>query len=97
MSADGSWNITLATPMGPQQMTGTFTTAGDVLTGKVESPMGSEDITGTASGETIKWSMSVTKPMPLTLDFDATVDGDTMTGTCKLGMFGNAGLAGTRV
>ena len=37
-------------------------------------------------------------PRSLTgLTFTAKVEGDKMTGTCKLGAFGNAGLTGERV
>jgi len=35
--------------------------------------------------------------MPMTLDFTARVDGDTMTGDCRLGRFGSARLVGERV
>jgi hypothetical protein len=35
--------------------------------------------------------------MPLSLEFDAKVDGDKMTGNVKLGAFGNAPLNGVRV
>jgi hypothetical protein len=34
--------------------------------------------------------------MALTLEFSATVEGDSMTGTVKLGMFGDAPMSGTR-
>jgi hypothetical protein len=35
--------------------------------------------------------------MPMTLQFSGTVDGDKITGQVKLGMFGSASFAGTRV
>jgi hypothetical protein len=35
--------------------------------------------------------------MPMTLEFEATVAGDAMTGNVKLGAFGNAALSGVRV
>jgi hypothetical protein len=96
MSADGVWKITINTPMGPQEVTATIATAGDAFTGRTESPMGSQDIAGKVAGDTLTWSSSVTQPMPLTLDFNVTVAGDAMTGTVKLGMFGNANLTGKR-
>jgi hypothetical protein len=34
--------------------------------------------------------------MPMTLEFTATVDGDAITGTVKLGAFGEAEISGTR-
>ena len=48
-------------------------------------------------GDTLTWSADITSPMPLTLDFTAKVAGDSMTGTVKLGMFGNSTMTGVRV
>ena len=39
---------------------------------------------------------AITTPMPMTLEFVATVEGDNMKGNVKLGSFGNAGLTGVR-
>ena len=97
MSADGTWNITLNTPMGAQQVTATIATSGNTFTGTLKSPMGNQDVSGTVDGDTLAWSFGITQPMPLTLEFNATVAGDTMTGSAKLGAFGNAPLTGTRV
>ena len=97
MSADGNWKITISTPMGPQEVNAQITTAGDSFTGKTESPMGAQEITGKVSGDTLTWSADITKPMPLKLEFEVKVEGDRMTGTCKLGAFGNAPVSGQRV
>ncbi len=35
-------------------------------------------------------------PMPMTLECEATVDGDAITGTIKAGAFGSMALAGNR-
>ena len=40
MSADGTWNTTINTPMGAQQGTLTLSTDGGELTGKMASPQG---------------------------------------------------------
>jgi hypothetical protein len=97
MSADGSWKITINTPMGAQEVTATITTSGDTFTGKTEGRMGSQDVSGKVSGDTLTWSANITSPMPMTLDFTAKVSGDTMDGTVKLGAFGNAPMTGVRV
>ncbi|MDB5446934.1 MAG: hypothetical protein JWQ97_2251 [Phenylobacterium sp.] len=97
MSADGTWKITIQTPMGAQEVTASITTEGDTFTGKTEGKMGSQDITGKLAGDTLTWSADITNPMPLRLDFEAKVDGDKMTGNVKLGAFGNAPLNGQRV
>ena len=51
---------------------------------------------GKVDGDTLSWSTDITNPMPMKLEFTAKVDGDKMTGNCKLGMFGNAALTGER-
>jgi hypothetical protein len=40
--------------------------------------------------------MNMTVPMPMTLDCEAEVSGDSITGTMQLGAFGAAGFSGTR-
>jgi hypothetical protein len=96
MSADGKWKITINTPMGAQEVEADITTSGDSFTGKTSGRMGEQEITGKVAGDTLTWSSSITSPMPMTLEFEAKVDGDKMTGNVKLGAFGNAPLSGTR-
>jgi hypothetical protein len=97
MAVDGAWKITLSTPMGPQVMNATIASQGDSFTGKIDSPMGSQDVNGKIAGDTLTWKADITTPMPMTLEFEAKVDGDKMTGNCKLGAFGSAPLTGERV
>lgn len=97
MSATGNWKITLATPLGPQEATAQLLENGGALTGTVDSPMGSETINGTVNGNKLHWIARVSKPMPLDLEFDVTVEGDALTGTVKLGMFGSGALSGERI
>jgi hypothetical protein len=97
MSADGNWKITINTPMGAQEVMANIVTSGDSFTGKTEGRMGSQEISGKVDGDTLTWSADITSPMPMTLEFDAKVSGDAMTGNVKLGAFGNAPLSGVRV
>jgi cytochrome P450 len=92
-----SWKLTLKTPMGPQEMTAQIVRAGDSFTGRIDSPMGSEDIQGQIAGDRLTWTMEVTQPTKIKLEFDVTVSGDAMTGKAKLGMFGKSDLTGQRV
>jgi hypothetical protein len=41
--------------------------------------------------------MNITVPMPMTLTNEATIDGDTITGSVTAGAFGSFPLTGTRV
>ena len=93
-----SWKMTLKTPMGPQDMVMSITRDGNSFSGRIESPMGSENVTGgKIDGDTLSWTMEVTKPAKIKLSFEVKVDGDNMTGNAKLGMFGKAALTGHRV
>jgi carbon-monoxide dehydrogenase large subunit len=96
-TVDGAWKMTLHTPMGPQEMVGRFTTEGDTLKGVLESDQGSQSFEGTVSGKQLKWEMKVTKPMPITLKYDLTIEGNTLSGKAKLGIFGTAKVTGQRI
>ncbi len=96
-SADGTWKTTMNTPMGAQQGTMELATEGNTLTGKLSGPQGEIDLKdGTVDGDNLAWKADITSPMPMTLEFAATVDGDNMSGNVKLGAFGNASFEGTR-
>jgi len=92
-----TWHVTLKTPMGPQEMTLQIIRDGNTFTGRMDSPMGSEDIKkGTIAGDVLAWTVDVKKPTSITLKFDVKVDGTSMTGKVKLGMFGSAELSGRK-
>ncbi|MGB9365558.1 MAG: hypothetical protein WCE79_06065 [Xanthobacteraceae bacterium] len=97
MAADGTWNITMNTPMGERTSTLTFSTSGGTLTGQQESDGDTTDIAeGTVDGDNVSWQIAIRKPMPLTLTFSGTVDGDSISGTADTGMFGSFPFEGTR-
>lgn len=95
---DGDWKFVLSTPMGPQAFTGKLSADGDKLSGSFKmNAMDEVLFTGTANGHHLKWDLKVTKPMSITLKYEATVDGDKLLGKCKMGIFGTAKLVGERV
>jgi len=96
MSADGNWKITINTPMGAQQVDASIKVNGDTFTGVTKGQMGEQTVEGKVSGDTLTWSSAITSPMPMTLEFSATVSGDSMSGNVKLGAFGSAPLSGVR-
>jgi hypothetical protein len=98
MSFEGTWNITLETPMGPQMGQLDLKTSGSVITGFVTTPMGQVDIEdGQIDGLTAKWKIKVTTPMKLTLKFVATVEDDNIHGKAKAGVMPGGAFSGTRV
>ena len=54
MSADGSWNVTMNTPMGAQKATLVLSTAGGKLTGEMKGPQGALALNdGKIDGDTL--------------------------------------------
>jgi hypothetical protein len=97
MSADGTWNLTMQTPMGERRSTLTLSTAGGTLTGKQEAEGNTTDISdGSVNGNDVSWKVAITNPMPLTLTFSGSVSGNTLNGTADTGMFGSFPFEGTR-
>ena len=97
MAADGTWNLTMDTPMGERKATLALTTAGGALKGQQSAEGNSADIfDATVSGNDVAWKVSITEPMALTLEYAGTIDGDKMSGTMKIGMFGTSPFTGTR-
>lgn len=96
-AADGTWNCTMNSPMGAQQMTLTLTSNGSELSGKLAGPQGEMEFTGgTIDGDNLSWTVSIDQPMKMDIATTATVAGDSLTGESKLGSFGTAQLTGTR-
>lgn len=97
MSIDGTYNITLNTPMGKQDGKLTLKADGDTLTGNMEQMGNSVDLAnGKVDGDKLTWDASITTPMPMTLKFEAALDGDNIAGDVELGAFGKASFEGTR-
>jgi hypothetical protein len=97
MAVDGSWNITMSTPLGERKTTLTVKDAGGTLTGTQDAEGNSAEIfDGTARGDDVTWKVSITNPMPLTLEFTGKVAGDSMSGEMGIGPMGNFPFTGTR-
>jgi len=92
MNIDGQWKLTAKSPMGLKTDDLEFKTIDGKLTGtQISEGLGTHrDLPVKVDGDTISWSVPVTKPMKLTLEFKLQVDGDSMSGTVKAGIFGNA-------
>jgi carbon-monoxide dehydrogenase large subunit len=94
---EGDWNMVLKTPMGPQAMVAHFDIEGTALSGYLSAPEGRQDFAGgTVEGNRLRFDLKVEKPMKITLKYDLEIGGDTITGKCKMGMFGSAKVTGER-
>jgi hypothetical protein len=97
MSVAGSYQCVVKTPMGDQKSVLTVNVDGESWSGTNAGDQGSLDCyDGKIDGDTITWKMDMKVPMPMLLEGTATVDGDTISGSVKAGMFGSMALSGTR-
>jgi hypothetical protein len=94
----GTWNATLDTPIGQIAVVFIIAEQDGVIGGSASTDKETVDILdATADGDRLTWILKTTTPMKLTLKFDVTVDGDTMTGTSKAGILPSSKVNGTRV
>ena len=87
----GTYDFVANSPMGEQ--TGTFTVVPDAsgtgFTGQLAGGMGTMEVqNGTITGDRLTWQMKMGMPMPMTLDCEATVNGDAVAGSIKAGIMG---------
>ena len=97
MAVDGNWDLVMTTPMGDRNATLSLKSAGNTLTGTQGADGNSTEIfDGTVNGDDVAWKVSITNPMPLTLEFIGKVSGDNMTGEMGIGPMGSFPFTGTR-
>ncbi|MEN2416597.1 hypothetical protein AABB02_00635 [Streptomyces rimosus] len=97
MSIEGTWDLSMSTPIGKIKAVVEFRREDGVLAGTAhgtgeEVPL-SEVV---LDGDRLTWKQSITKPMRLNLAFAVTVDGDTLTGTSKAGRLPASKVTGER-
>ena len=94
----GEWTVTFTGPTGPAEYTMFVAQEGTRLTGRMTSPHGEFPLKGTTEGDTfrIMWSLPDNGRM-LDIEFTGKVDGDTLTGTARLGKAGEGPVSGERV
>ena len=98
MAVDGKWEIVINSPLGAQKATLDIATNGGALTGTQQAAQGSGPLeNGKIDGNALSWSAKISSPMPLTLDFTGTVDGDKLSGSVKAGSVGSFSFSGNRV
>lgn len=98
MAVDGTYTITIKTPMGDLNATLKLNTDGGTLTGTLESAMtGVTEITdGKVNGNELTWTQNAKTPVgPLTLNITASVEADRISGQAG-SPFGPAPFEGIR-
>jgi hypothetical protein len=93
----GTWELNVESPMGSRASDAIFTQTGATLGGKMVSPRGEVPLSGTISGDTVKFGINVNvQGQSLQIDYSGTVTGDTMSGTVVFGSFGDGKWTGKR-
>ncbi|MGL5928128.1 MAG: hypothetical protein ACRCY8_04250 [Dermatophilaceae bacterium] len=97
MTVAGTWNLTISTPIGKQQGTFDVQVDGTALSGTAQVLGGTVPLTdGSADGDAMRFTVTVTNPMRMDLTFDLLADGDTVAGTVKAGPIGTQKVVGER-
>lgn len=97
MSVEGTWNLSVSTPIGKMKAVVELRDQDGILTGVArgageEVPLGDLAL----DGDRLTWKQAVTKPLRLNLTFDVTVDGDTLQGASKAGRLPSSKVTGER-
>jgi hypothetical protein len=93
----GTWDVAIDTPIGTISAVFDITEQDGTISGVArtkDETVNFYDVV--ADGNKLNWLQDVTTPMKLKLKFAVTVDGDTMVGTSKAGIFPASKLQGTR-
>jgi hypothetical protein len=93
----GTWILQVDTSAGSGSPTFTFKQNGETLEGTYEGTFGKANVTGTVSGNKATWSFTAdAQGTELNIQYNATVEKDTMKGTVTLGELGEGTFTGKR-
>src|SRR5262249_29609945 len=96
-SPDGTWNLVVKGPTGPQPTVLVLERAGNTFTG-TQSGQGSTTPVADVrvDGNKVSWVNNVTKPIKIKVTFTGEITGNSMNGTCKAGFMGKYPFTATK-
>jgi len=98
MSVAGTWNLSIATPIGRQDVVLELSERDGALHGTARGRAETVPLVDLVqNGNRLTWRQAITRPLRLNLAFDVTVDADTLTGVSKAGRLPSSPVTGTRV
>jgi hypothetical protein len=96
MSVDGTWKLSMTTPMGTQTPTLILASNGSALSGTMEGAQGTVEIEdASVDGNSVSWTITAAQ-MAMKVNFSGTVDGDKISGKAVIGGMGEATFEGVR-
>lgn len=94
---EGTWNLVVKGPTGPQPTVLVMERAGNTLTGTQSGQGSSTSVTDvTVDGNKVSWVNHVTRPIKLKVTFTGEITGNTMSGKCKAGFMGSYPFTATK-
>jgi hypothetical protein len=97
MGVEGTWDLTISTPIGRIKAVIELHDDGGTLTGAAHGqgeqvPLQEVSLVG----DQLTWKQAITRPMRLNLAFAVTVDGESLAGTSKAGRLPSSKVVGQR-
>ncbi|KAA0935538.1 hypothetical protein [Streptomyces apricus] len=97
MFAEGTWDLSVSTPIGTIDVVVRLLRRDGVLTGTARGAQEEVPLRDVLlEGDRLTWKQAVTKPLRLNLAFAVTVTGDTLTGTARAGRLPASKVTGRR-
>ncbi|MGW6415757.1 hypothetical protein [Streptomyces sp. NPDC055055] len=97
MSVEGTWNLSVSTPIGRIKAVVELRERDGVLTGVARGACEEVPLREiTRDDRRLTWKQTIARPMRLDLAFDVLVDGDTLTGTSRAGRLPASKVTGER-
>lgn len=93
----GKWNVVIDSPLGKQEGVLDLKTDGSTLMGTSTGGGTTVDIfDGTVDGDRLRFSIRIKQPMPMKLQFNLAVEGESLSGDVKAGILGRQKVTGER-
>ncbi|MET7522454.1 hypothetical protein ACFYSJ_08515 [Streptomyces sp. NPDC005248] len=97
MSVEGTWDLSISTPIGTIKAVVELRRQHGVLTGVAHGAGEEVPLAEVAlDGPRLTWRQAVTQPMRLNLAFAVTIEGDTLIGTSRAGRLPASKVTGRR-
>ncbi|MFC4111564.1 hypothetical protein [Nonomuraea zeae] len=97
MSVEGTWDLSMSTPIGRIKAVAEFRRENGALIGTARGAGEEVPLDNVAlDGDRLTWKQAITKPMRLNLDFAVTIDGDTLAGISRAGRLPASKVTGER-
>ena len=97
MSTHEHWHITVDTPVGQQSGYLELSVNQAGCTGRLYSEAGELILQNcTAQDNELSWELQLSRPIPMTIECQARIHGETIQGTAMVAAFGDITFTGTR-